>query len=224
MAAAGRRTDRVARARRNRGRSLVRWDDRDLRRRLPGRREPARPVGLRRDEARWEAARRPIVDAVDRDDRFLDIGCASGHLLECLVRSTPHHLDPHGLDLSPRLADLARRRLPLLSRPDPRRQRADVGASSPVRLRPDRARVRPGHARARAHRAPARRGGRVWRQVDPLRLRQPAQRPGSGPRRRKGALARLRARARAAGPRLPGEARSSRSPPSARPEPRPATR
>lgn len=73
---------------------------------------PRAQSGFGGDEVRWEAARRPIADAVDRDGTFLDIGCASGHLLECLVRWTPLHLDPYGLDLSPRLADLARRRLP----------------------------------------------------------------------------------------------------------------
>ena len=76
---------------------------------------PRAQSGFGGDEGRWEAARRPIADAVDRDGTFLDIGCASGHLLECLVRWTPHHIEPYGLDLSPQLADLARRRLPRLA-------------------------------------------------------------------------------------------------------------
>jgi SAM-dependent methyltransferase len=76
---------------------------------------PRAQSGFGGDERRWEAARRPIADAVDCDGTFLDIGCAGGHLLECLVRWTPHRIELHGLDLSPRLADLARRRLPHLS-------------------------------------------------------------------------------------------------------------
>jgi SAM-dependent methyltransferase len=76
---------------------------------------PRAQSGFGGDEARWEAARRPIAYAVDRDGTFLDIGCASGHLLESLVRWTPQLIEPYGLDLSPRLADLARRRLPHLA-------------------------------------------------------------------------------------------------------------
>src|ERR1044072_3842660 len=55
--------------------------------------------------------RRPIAQAVDRDGTFLDIGCASGHLLESLLGWTPHRIDPYGLDLAPGLVELARRRL-----------------------------------------------------------------------------------------------------------------
>lgn len=73
---------------------------------------PRAQSGFGGDEARWEAARRPIAEALDRDGAFLDIGCASGHLLECLVRWTPHRIEPYGLDLAPRLVELARRRLP----------------------------------------------------------------------------------------------------------------
>ena len=68
--------------------------------------------GFGGDEARWEAARRPIAAAIDRDGAFLDVGCASGHLLDCLVRWTPHRIEPYGLELAPGLAELARRRLP----------------------------------------------------------------------------------------------------------------
>ena len=68
--------------------------------------------GFGGDEARWEAARRPITEAVDRDGSFLDIGCASGYLLESIVEWSPHRIDPYGLELTPGLAGLARRRLP----------------------------------------------------------------------------------------------------------------
>jgi SAM-dependent methyltransferase len=64
------------------------------------------------DEALWEEARRPIVDAIDRDGTFLDVGCASGYLMESIVRWSPHRIEPYGVDISPELAELARRRLP----------------------------------------------------------------------------------------------------------------
>jgi SAM-dependent methyltransferase len=73
---------------------------------------PRAQSGFRGDEARWEAGRRPIADAIDREGTFLDIGCAAGHLLESLVRWTPHRIEPYGLDMAPALVELARSRLP----------------------------------------------------------------------------------------------------------------
>jgi trans-aconitate methyltransferase len=73
---------------------------------------PRAQSGFGGDDARWEIARSPIAGAIDRDGTFLDIGCASGYLMECLVRWTPFHIEPYGLDLAPAVADLARRRLP----------------------------------------------------------------------------------------------------------------
>jgi SAM-dependent methyltransferase len=73
---------------------------------------PRAQSGFGGDEARWEAARRPIAAAIDREGTFLDAGCASGYLLEGLVRWAPHRIEPYGLDLAPRLAELARARLP----------------------------------------------------------------------------------------------------------------
>ena len=64
------------------------------------------------DEALWEEARRPIADAIDRDGAFLDVGCASGYLMESIVRWSPHRIEPYGLEIAPELAELARRRLP----------------------------------------------------------------------------------------------------------------
>jgi SAM-dependent methyltransferase len=74
-------------------------------------------VGLHHDYPyeRWEALRRPIADCVDRSGSFLDIGCANGYLLECVLRWTAERgvsIDPFGLDISDKLADLARERLP----------------------------------------------------------------------------------------------------------------
>jgi SAM-dependent methyltransferase len=64
------------------------------------------------DEALWVEARRHVADAIDRDGTFLDVGCASGYLMECIVRWSPHRVEPYGLEIAPELAALARRRLP----------------------------------------------------------------------------------------------------------------
>ncbi|HLV82042.1 MAG TPA: class I SAM-dependent methyltransferase [Chthonomonadaceae bacterium] len=67
------------------------------------------------DQAAWEYARSLIADAVDRSGTFLDVGCASGYLMECLARWTQEkglEVEVYGLDIAPELADLARRRLP----------------------------------------------------------------------------------------------------------------
>jgi hypothetical protein len=76
---------------------------------------PRAQSGYSGDEARWEAARRPILDAVDRSGDLLDVGCANGYLMESLHRwagADGIAIEPYGLDLSPELVQLARRRLP----------------------------------------------------------------------------------------------------------------
>jgi SAM-dependent methyltransferase len=60
----------------------------------------------------WEYARSLIADAIDRDGSFLDVGCANGYLMECLPRWTSFVVAPYGLEISPELTALARRRLP----------------------------------------------------------------------------------------------------------------
>ncbi len=60
----------------------------------------------------WEWSRSHVADAIDRDGSFLDVGCASGYLLECLPRWTAFDVEPYGLDISPELVDLARARVP----------------------------------------------------------------------------------------------------------------
>jgi SAM-dependent methyltransferase len=64
------------------------------------------------DLALWDHSRSLVADAIDRDGAFLDVGCANGFLLESLARWTPYALEPYGLDISPPLVELARRRLP----------------------------------------------------------------------------------------------------------------
>jgi SAM-dependent methyltransferase len=76
---------------------------------------PRAQSGFSGDDARWEAARRIILRAVDGPGSFLDVGCASGYLMESLRKWAGEDgidLEPHGLDISPELAELARRRLP----------------------------------------------------------------------------------------------------------------
>ena len=70
--------------------------------------------GKRGDAAAWERARSLIAEAV-RPGTFLDVGCASGYLMECMVRwcaAAGISCEPYGLDLAPELAEFARRRLP----------------------------------------------------------------------------------------------------------------
>jgi SAM-dependent methyltransferase len=77
--------------------------------------EPWRGSGFSGPRERWELLRRPIAEAVDRSGSFLDIGCANGYLLTCLLEWTAERgiaIEPHGLDMSPVLAGMARARLP----------------------------------------------------------------------------------------------------------------
>jgi SAM-dependent methyltransferase len=62
--------------------------------------------------ADWEWSRSLIADAIDRDGTFLDIGCANGYLMECLPRWAGAHVEPYGVDISAKLVELARKRLP----------------------------------------------------------------------------------------------------------------
>ena len=73
---------------------------------------PRAQSGFGGNQERWELARRPIVEAIDGPGTFLDIGCANGHLMECVARWSPHPVEPYGLDFAPGLVELARRRLP----------------------------------------------------------------------------------------------------------------
>ncbi|MCX6022859.1 MAG: class I SAM-dependent methyltransferase [Chloroflexi bacterium] len=76
---------------------------------------PRAQSGFSGDEVRWERTRRPIAAALHRDGDLLDIGCASGHLMETLQNWAAldgKRIEPYGLDISADLAELARRRLP----------------------------------------------------------------------------------------------------------------
>lgn len=70
--------------------------------------------GFGGDSARWEIARRPVAEAIDRDGTFCDVGCANGLLMESVVRWAGERglsVAPYGVDLSPAIAARARVRL-----------------------------------------------------------------------------------------------------------------
>ncbi len=76
--------------------------------------QPWRQSGMSGPEGRWIALRSPVADCLHRSGAFLDIGCANGYLLECLLRwsaSRGLQIDPYGVDISARLVELARQRL-----------------------------------------------------------------------------------------------------------------
>lgn len=77
--------------------------------------DPIRQSGFGGGPERWRAERRPILDAIDSDGDMLDIGCANGYLLECLVvwgLARGVKLVPHGIDVGAKLIAEAQRRLP----------------------------------------------------------------------------------------------------------------
>jgi SAM-dependent methyltransferase len=88
---------------------------RDLERYYLAADDPIVGSGFHGGAERWEAERRPILDAVERDVHLLDVGCANGYLLECLVGWAAEDgiaLTPHGVDIGAGLIALARERLP----------------------------------------------------------------------------------------------------------------
>lgn len=63
----------------------------------------------------WVRARGFVVEAVDHDGTFLDVGCANGYLMECVrtwAAAKGLDVEPHGLDIVPEFVELARKRLP----------------------------------------------------------------------------------------------------------------
>lgn len=76
---------------------------------------PQQGSGFGGGTGEWRQARRHITEAIDGDGTFLDVGCANGLLMEsvaawCAERGLA--VEPYGVDISPELAELARRRLP----------------------------------------------------------------------------------------------------------------
>jgi SAM-dependent methyltransferase len=76
---------------------------------------PRQQSGIGRDEQDWERYRRVVTSSIDSHGTFLDVGCANGLLMECVNRwatQEGHSIKPYGVDVSRKLAELARRRLP----------------------------------------------------------------------------------------------------------------
>jgi hypothetical protein len=76
---------------------------------------PQQGSGFGGDEREWEQARRHLTEVISGGGTFLDVGCANGLLMEsvaawCAERGLA--VEPYGVDISPALAELARRRLP----------------------------------------------------------------------------------------------------------------
>ena len=78
--------------------------------------DPMMQSGFGGGSRRWREERMPILDAVDRDGTFLDVGCANGYLLESLVAWASQKkrwaLFPYGVDINPGLVVEAMRRWP----------------------------------------------------------------------------------------------------------------
>jgi SAM-dependent methyltransferase len=77
--------------------------------------DPIRQSGFRGGAGRWLAERSPILDAMVASGDLLDVGCANGYLLECLVQwgaARGLRLTPYGVDCSAQLIALARGRMP----------------------------------------------------------------------------------------------------------------
>jgi trans-aconitate methyltransferase len=80
--------------------------------------DPRWQSGFDGDSQLWREARDLILLPVHRDGTFLDIGCATGHLMECLqswALEQGRRLSMFGLEVSTALAANARLRLPALA-------------------------------------------------------------------------------------------------------------
>ena len=62
-------------------------------------------------EGAWRAKRQHLAGPMDLDGTWLDVGCANGHLLAtlpCWAAERGITIEPHGLEVLPRVAELAR--------------------------------------------------------------------------------------------------------------------
>jgi hypothetical protein len=77
--------------------------------------DPRAGSGKGGDESEWKWARELILDVFPQKATFLDVGCANGYLMESVHRWGAERgldVEPYGLDISWRIASLARFRLP----------------------------------------------------------------------------------------------------------------
>jgi len=77
--------------------------------------DPRAQSGKSGDEAEWRWSRELVLDVFPQHATFLDVGCANGYLMESVHRWGRERgvtVEPYGLDISWRIASLAKRRLP----------------------------------------------------------------------------------------------------------------
>lgn len=77
--------------------------------------DPIKQSGFGGGAERWRIEREPILDAIHSDGDILDVGCANGYLLECLVKWASERgfkLTPYGVDIGAKLITLAKKRMP----------------------------------------------------------------------------------------------------------------
>jgi hypothetical protein len=78
-------------------------------------RSPYAQAGHSGDAVTWESSRGFIANALHRSGSFLDVGCASGVLMESVHRWGAERnllIEPYGLDIVQEFVDLAKHRLP----------------------------------------------------------------------------------------------------------------
>lgn len=76
---------------------------------------PQEGSGFGGSDQEWHDTRSILCDAISGDGSLLDVGCANGYLMECLVTWCADRgmtLEPYGVDISAKLVAEARRRLP----------------------------------------------------------------------------------------------------------------
>ncbi|MFD1676395.1 class I SAM-dependent methyltransferase [Alicyclobacillus fodiniaquatilis] len=77
---------------------------------------PRGQSGHSEDEYHYSLSHLMILEAINKDGSFIDVGCANGYLLESLEKWTKglryYNIEFHGLDISEGLIDLAIKRLP----------------------------------------------------------------------------------------------------------------
>jgi SAM-dependent methyltransferase len=77
--------------------------------------DPIRQSGFGGGPVRWREEREPLLKAIEKDGNILDVCCANGFLLECLIkwsRELGIVLTPYGLDIGRKLIKLAQERFP----------------------------------------------------------------------------------------------------------------
>jgi len=75
--------------------------------------EGNRVIGV--DFKQWEKIRFFISNAINKDGRILDIGCANGFLLRCLQEWCNYKLEPYGIDINQKIIQQAKELFPSYS-------------------------------------------------------------------------------------------------------------